>query len=84
MTTIDNPSEHVVVMDRREVVGDSAWLDTRQAGIHASFSAATIRKACGRHEMQHIRVGDPSGPILTRIEWVDAWMMQGVQEPVVG
>lgn len=84
MTFIDNPPEHVVVMDRREVSRDSAWLNTRQAGNHVSFSAATIRKVCGRHELQHIRVGHPRGPILTRTEWIDAWMMRGVQDPAVG
>lgn len=84
MTSIDSPFEHVEVMKRREVIGDSTWLDTRQAGVYATFSAATIRKACGRHELQHIRVGCTNGPIRTRTEWVDTWIMRGVQEPAAG
>ena len=80
----DKRSEHIEVMDQREVSHDSGWINTRQAGKHVTFSAATIRKACGRHELQHIRVGHPRGPILTRTEWIDAWMMRGVQEPAVG
>jgi hypothetical protein len=31
MTSIDNPSEHVEMMERCEVIGDAAWLDARQA-----------------------------------------------------
>lgn len=81
MTFIDNPSEHVVVMERREVMSDSTWLDPRQAGIYTSLSAATIRKACRQEGLRHVRVGRASGPILTRAEWVDAWIMRWVQGP---
>jgi hypothetical protein len=84
MTDFDNPSWRVEVMERREVIGDPTWLDARQAGIYASLSASTIRKTCGRLELQHIRVGRPGGPILTRTEWVNAWLMKGVREPILG
>lgn len=83
MTDIGNPSWHVEVMERTVVVGDSTWLNMRQAGIYVTFSASTIRKACGRHALQHIRVGRADGPMLTRTEWIDAWLMQGVREPVL-
>ena len=83
MTSPHKPSPHVVVMERREVIGDFAWLNTRQAAVYTSVSVATIRKACSRHHLRHIRLGRINGPILTRTEWVDAWMMQGVQEPAL-
>lgn len=84
MTSPNKPFPDVVVLERRDVVGDLAWLDTRQAAVYTSVGVSTIRKACSRHELRHIRLGGTNGPILTRTEWVDAWMMQGVQEPALG
>jgi hypothetical protein len=83
MTTIYTTSEGVAVIERQEPIGDSTWLGTRQAAIYASLGAATIRKACGRHELQHVRVGRANGPILIRTEWVDAWIMREVRGPAV-
>jgi hypothetical protein len=83
MTSPDTPSSHVAVIERSEVVGELAWIDTRQAADYTSVSVATIRKACSHHDLQHIRIGRANGPIRTWTEWVDAWMLQGVQEPVL-
>jgi hypothetical protein len=82
MTTQHTPLSAVIVR-RPEVAGEAAWLDPHKAGVYATFSAATIRRACNRHELQHIRVGHARGPILTRTEWLDAWMMRGVQASAV-
>lgn len=60
----------------------SGWINVRQAAFHTSCCAATIRKACRAGELQHIRIGHSGGPIRTRPEWVDAWIMRGMQEPV--
>ena len=82
MTSPNRPFPDVVVLERDDVVGDDAWLDTRQAAAYLSVSVSTIRKAC-REDLRHVRLGRVNGRILTRTEWVDAWMMQGVQEPAL-
>ena len=84
MTSQDTSSSEDVMMARSEVVGDAEWIDARQAAYYTSSSVWTIRNACSLRELRHIRIGRINGPIRTRIEWVDAWMMRGVQGPVVG
>jgi hypothetical protein len=64
-----------------DIAKEGAWLDAHQAGIYISACAATIRRACKEHRLQHVRVGHARGPILTRTDWIDAWMMRGVQYP---
>ena len=80
----EQPPVPTVVMRRSDIAKENAWLDTHQAGIYISSSAATIRRACKHHKLQHVRVGRARGPILTRTDWIDAWMMQGVQYPAHG
>jgi hypothetical protein len=79
------PTQHpplpTVVVRRADIAKEGAWLDTHQAGVYISSSAATIRRACRDHMLQHVRVGHARGPTLTRTDWIDAWMMQGVQDP---
>ena len=84
MTSPDKACTHVVVIERAEPVGDFSWINVRQAAHHTSVSVATIRRACIRRELRHIRIGRTDGRILTRTEWVDAWIMRGVQGPVLG
>ena len=84
MTFPDTSSSEVIVMARSEVVGDAMWIDARQAADHTCSSVWTIRKSCSLHRLRHIRIGRTNGPIRTRIEWVDAWIMQGTQGPVAG
>jgi excisionase family DNA binding protein len=51
------------------------WLTTREAAAHASLGVSTIRQACKRRELRHIRVRScATGPIRTRTEWVDEWL----------
>jgi hypothetical protein len=84
MTAQDKTITHVVVIERVAPVGDFSWINARQAAHHTSVSVTTIRRACVRHELRHIRIGRINGRILTRTEWVDAWMMRGAEVPVVG
>jgi excisionase family DNA binding protein len=51
------------------------WLTAEQASTHAGIGVGTIRQACNRNELRHIRVGGGAkGPIRTRREWVDEWL----------
>lgn len=72
-----------VVVPIADLVRGTTWLDIHQAGIYTSCKASTIRRACNRQELQHVRVGHARGPILTQAEWLDAWIMRGVQYPAV-
>ena len=78
----EQPPIPTVVMRLFDIAKEGAWLDTHQAGIYISACAATIRRACKEHRLRHVRVGHARGPILTRTDWIDAWMMQGVRYPV--
>jgi hypothetical protein len=55
---------------------DADWLTARDAGAYAGgIGVSTIREACNRSELRHIRIGGrPRGPIRTRREWVDEWL----------
>jgi hypothetical protein len=72
----------LVVIHRPSELEGSGLMNVRQAAFHISCCAATIRKACRAGELRHIRIGHRRGPSRTRPEWVDAWMMRGVREPV--
>lgn len=52
------------------------WLTAEQAAHYAGqVGVSTVREACNRRELRHIRVGGrPRGPIRTRREWVDEWL----------
>ena len=72
-TTITNNSE--------PVSDDVVWLTARQAAEYTSCGVGLIRRACRHEELQHIRLGNrASGPILTRTDWVDAWLERGMVE----
>ena len=75
----EQPPIPTVVMRLFDIAKEGAWLGTHQAGIYISACAATIRRACKEHRLRHVRVGHARGPILTRTDWIDAWMMQGAQ-----
>lgn len=70
-----------VVVPVADLLSGTSWLDVRQAGLYTSCAASRICRACNQQELQHIRVGHARGPILTRAEWLDAWIMRGVQYP---
>ncbi len=81
MTLSSTPSEAISVVTPDDVATDARWIDARQAAQYTCLSATTIRKACKRGGLQHIRLGRPGGPIRTRTEWVHAWMMRWVHVP---
>jgi hypothetical protein len=82
MTSADTASS-LVVIERGEALTGPGWMDARQAAYYTSCRVATIRRVCRHGELQHVRIGHRNGPIRTRAEWLDAWIMRGVQEPVV-
>jgi hypothetical protein len=79
--TTQHASPPAVVVRLFDLVRDASWLDAHQAGVYTSCAASRIRRACNREDLRHIRVGHARGPILTRSEWIDAWMMRFVQSP---
>jgi hypothetical protein len=81
--TSANTASPLVVIERAGVLTGSGWINARQAAYYTSFCVTTIRRVCRQGELRHIRIGHPNGPIRTRAEWLDAWIMRGVQEPVV-
>jgi hypothetical protein len=73
----------LVVIERPDALSGSGWMDARQAAYYTSSTVSTIRRICREDGLRHIRIGHRLGPIRTRAEWIDEWMMRGVQEPVV-
>ena len=55
---------------------DGEWLTAVEAAAYAGgIGVSTIRGACNRKELRHVRVGGrPRGPIRTRKEWVTEWL----------
>ena len=82
MTSADTASP-LVVIERADALTGPGWIDARQAAYYTSCCVSTIRRVCRQGELQHVRIGHRNGPIRTRAEWLDAWIMSGVQEPVV-
>jgi len=82
MTSVDTASP-LVMIERADALTGPGWMNPRQAAWYTSFCVATIRRVCRHGELQHVRIGHRTGPIRTRAEWLDAWIMRGVQEPVV-
>ena len=73
----------LVAIERGEAPHGPRMDGRTQAAYYTSFRVATIRRVCRLGELQHVRIGHRNGPIRTRAEWLDAWIMRGVQEPVV-
>jgi len=82
MTSADTAST-LVVIERADALTGSGWMGAPQAAYYTSSRVSTIRRVCRLGELQHVRIGHRNGPIRTRAEWLDAWIMRGVQEPVV-
>jgi len=83
MTTPQTPIPDVMVIERSRLADYVTLITARQAAHYTRFSVGTIRRACRSHELQHLRIGNARGPIRTRTEWLDAWMMRGAQGPVL-
>ena len=81
MTSTETPSP-LVVVERADAIEGSGWMNARQAAWYTSSRVSTIRRLCRDEGLRHIRIGHRFGPIRTRAEWIDEWMMRGVQEPV--
>jgi hypothetical protein len=82
MTSPETPSP-LVVIERADAFTGPGWMNARQAAYYTSSHVSTIRRICRHGGLRHIRIGHRNGPIRTRAEWVDAWMMRGAQGPVV-
>lgn len=82
MTPLETPSP-LVVVEHANAINSPGWMDARQAAYYTSSYVSTIRRACRHGGLRHIRIGHCNGPIRTRAEWIEAWMMRGVQDPVV-
>jgi excisionase family DNA binding protein len=57
---------------------DAEWLTAVEAAAYAgNIGVSTIREACNRNELRHVRIGGTiRGPIRTREEWVDEWLQR--------
>ena len=55
---------------------DAEWLTASEAAAYAGhIGLSTIREACNRNELRHVRIGgNQRGPIRTRKEWIDEWL----------
>lgn len=55
---------------------DAEWLTASEAAAYAGhIGLSTIREACNRNELKHVRIGgNQRGPIRTRKEWIDEWL----------
>ena len=82
MTSPETASPPVVI-ERADALAGSGWMNARQAAYYTSSCLSTIRRVCRNGVLRHIRIAHCNGPIRTRAEWIDEWMMRGVQEPVV-
>jgi hypothetical protein len=82
MTSTDMPSTLVVVKRVDDIKG-SGWMNAREAAWYTSSRVSTIRRLCRQEGLRHVRIGHRFGPIRTRAEWIDEWMMRCAQEPVV-
>ncbi|MGC4084430.1 MAG: helix-turn-helix domain-containing protein [Vicinamibacterales bacterium] len=55
---------------------DTPWLTTIDAARYLRFSPQAIRQACAEGKLRHVQPGGMRGKILTRREWLDAWVEQ--------
>ncbi len=55
---------------------DREWLTAAEAAAYAgNIGLSTIREACNRNQLRHVRIGGkPRGPIRTRKEWIAEWL----------
>lgn len=55
---------------------DAEWLTAIEAATYVgNIGVSTIREACNRNELRHVRIGGTQrGPIRTRKEWIDEWL----------
>lgn len=80
--TSANTASPLLVVERADALTGSGWMNARQAAYYTSSHVSTIRRIC-RLGLRHVRIGHPNGPIRTRAEWIDAWMMREARGPLV-
>jgi hypothetical protein len=76
-TVIERPRLQEAADDTAHVrSGHDEWLTAAAAAVFAGrIGISTIREACNRNELRHVRIGGTArGPIRTRKEWVTEWL----------
>jgi hypothetical protein len=73
----------LVVIERADALTGHGWMNARQAAYYTSSHVSTIRRICRHGGLRHIRISHRNGPIRTRAEWIDEWMMRCARGPVV-
>jgi len=58
---------------------DTPWLTTAEAASYLRMSPKTIFKACRDDKLKHVQPGGFRGKILTKREWLDAWVERHTQ-----
>jgi excisionase family DNA binding protein len=53
---------------------DTPWLTTVEAASYLKMSPRSIRAAFRENKLRHVQPGGERGKILTRREWLDAWV----------
>jgi hypothetical protein len=55
---------------------ETEWMTAAEAAEYAGgVGVCTIREACNRNRLRHIRIGGGiAGPIRTRREWIADWL----------
>lgn len=55
---------------------NTEWLTAAEAAKYAGgIGVSTIREACNRNKLRHIRIGGRTrGPIRTRRDWITEWL----------
>jgi hypothetical protein len=72
-TVEDTEADHDTTI-RRPLATE--WLTATEAAFYSgNIGVSTIREACNRNELRHVRIGGTNrGPIRTRKEWIDEWL----------
>lgn len=58
---------------------ETPWLTVAEAAAYVKYSPRSIRSACRDGVLRHAQTGGAYGKILTRREWLDAWVQKHVQ-----
>lgn len=53
---------------------ESPWLTTTEAAAYVKLSPQSVRLACQSGVLKYVQPGGARGKILTRTEWLDAWL----------
>ena len=78
---MQSTTETPTIVTSEQAIGsqrDSEWLSTAEAAAYAGdIGVSTIREACNRNALRHVRIGGGArGPIRTRKEWIAEWLQR--------